>query len=230
MAKAPREHLAEQPGDERRRNWVEVRTVFTEEQAVAEAKRCLDCGLCSECMQCVKACSAGAVLHDQQAEIVEIDAGSLILTPGFEEFQATLRGEFGMGRYANVLTSVQFERMLSAAGPTGGHVQRPSDGGEVKRIAFVQCVGSRDAAKGNGYCSSICCMSATKEAMVALEHAHGHDLDVIHLLHGRARLRQGVRQLRRPRPRRARSQVHPRHPLPRGRDARQQRPADPLLR
>jgi heterodisulfide reductase subunit A len=77
-----------------------------------------------------------------------------------------------------VLSSVQFERMLSAAGPTGGHVQRPSDGGEVKKIAFIQCVGSRDAARGNGYCSSICCMSATKEAMVALEHAHGQQLDV----------------------------------------------------
>ncbi len=152
--------------------------MFTEEQAVAEATRCLDCGLCSECMQCVQACSAGAILHEQQAEILEIEAGSVILTPGFEEFQATRRGEFGLGRYANVLSSVQFERMLSAAGPTAGEVMRPSDGGEVKRIAFVQCVGSRDSAKGNGYCSSICCMSATKEAMVALEHAHGHDLDV----------------------------------------------------
>ena len=108
----------------------------------------------------------------------EIGVGSVILTPGFEEFQASLRGEFGHGRYANVLSSVQFERMLSAAGPTGGHVQRPSDGGQVKSIAFIQCVGSRDTARGNGYCSSICCMSATKEAMVALEHAHGQQLDV----------------------------------------------------
>jgi heterodisulfide reductase subunit A len=129
-------------------------------------------------MQCVKACAAGAVCHDQQAEEHEIAVGSVILTPGFEEFQASLRGEFGHGRYANVLSSVQFERMLSAAGPTGGHVERPSDGGEVRKIAFIQCVGSRDAARGNGYCSSICCMSATKEAMVALEHAHGQKLDV----------------------------------------------------
>ena len=129
-------------------------------------------------MQCVKACTAGAVCHDQQPDELEIDVGSVILTPGFEEFQASLRGEFGHGRYANVLSSVQFERMLSAAGPTGGHVERPSDGGEVKKIAFIQCVGSRDAARGNGYCSSICCMSATKEAMVALEHARGKDLDI----------------------------------------------------
>ena len=159
-------------------DFTEIDLGYSVEQAIAEAKRCLACGLCSECMQCVKACSAGAVCHDQQPTELEIDAGSVILTPGFEEFQASGRGEFGHGRYANVLSSVQFERMLSAAGPTSGHVQRPSDGGEVKRIAFIQCVGSRDAARGNGYCSSICCMSATKEAMVAMEHAQGRPLDV----------------------------------------------------
>jgi heterodisulfide reductase subunit A-like polyferredoxin len=162
----------------RLRDFTEIDLGYSPEQAMAEAQRCLACGLCSECMQCVKACAAGAVCHDQQAEEQEIGVGSVILTPGFEEFQASLRGEFGHGRYANVLSSVQFERMLSAAGPTGGHVQRPSDGGEVKKIAFIQCVGSRDAARGNGYCSSICCMSATKEALVALEHAHGQQLDV----------------------------------------------------
>ncbi len=160
------------------RGFTEIDQGYSAEQAIAEAKRCLACGLCSECMQCVKACTAGAVWHEQQPEEIEIDAGSVILTPGFEEFQGALRGEFGHGRYANVLSSVQFERMLSAAGPTAGHVQRPSDGGEVERIAFIQCVGSRDVARGNGYCSSICCMSATKEAMVALEHAHGKQLDV----------------------------------------------------
>jgi heterodisulfide reductase subunit A-like polyferredoxin len=156
----------------------EIDLGYSAEQAIAEARRCLACGLCSECMQCVKACSAGAVRHDQLAVELHLDVGSVILTPGFEEFQASLRGEYGHGRYANVLSSVQFERMLSAAGPTGGHVQRPSDAGPVKKIAFIQCVGSRDPARGNGYCSSICCMSATKEAMVALEHAHGQPLDV----------------------------------------------------
>ena len=162
----------------RLRGFTEIERGYTPEQAIAEAKRCLACGLCSECMECVKACSAGAICHDQQAVEREIAVGSVILTPGFEEFQASLRGEFGHGRYANVLSSVQFERMLSAAGPTGGLVERPSDGGPVNRIAFIQCVGSRDAARGAGYCSSICCMSATKEAMVAMEHAHGRKLEV----------------------------------------------------
>jgi heterodisulfide reductase subunit A-like polyferredoxin len=179
---APREDRVTMPQTEpaaRVGGFTEIDQGYTAEQAVAEANRCLACGLCSECMQCVKACTAGAVCHDQLPTSIEIDAGSVILTPGFEEFQPALRGEFGHGRYANVLSSVQFERMLSAAGPTAGHVQRPSDGGDVKRIAFIQCVGSRDAARGNGYCSSICCMSATKEAMVAIEHAHGkNDLDV----------------------------------------------------
>jgi heterodisulfide reductase subunit A-like polyferredoxin len=178
---APRQDRVKMPQaslGERLRSFAEINLGYGVEQAIAEAQRCLACGLCSECMLCVQACSAGAILHDQQAAEVELGVGSVILTPGFEEFQASERGEFGHGRYSNVLTSVQFERMLSAAGPTGGHVQRPSDGGKVKKIAFVQCVGSRDAARGNGYCSSICCMSATKEAMVALEHAPGGDLEI----------------------------------------------------
>ncbi len=132
---APRQERVKMPQADpagRVGGFTEIDQGYSAEQAVAEAKRCLACGLCSECMQCVKACSAGAVCHDQQPTEIEIDAGSVILTPGFEEFQASLRGEFGHGRYANVLSSVQFERMLSAAGPTGGHVQRPSDGGEVK--------------------------------------------------------------------------------------------------
>ena len=178
---APRQYRVEMPRAEmaaRLGSFAEIDHGYTAEQAIAEAKRCLACGMCCECMECVKACAAGAIFHDQRPQERELGVGSVILTPGFEEFQASLRGEFGHGRYANVLSSVQFERMLSAAGPTGGIVQRPSDGGEVKRIAFIQCVGSRDAARGAGYCSSICCMSATKEAMVALEHAHGKNLEI----------------------------------------------------
>ncbi|HEY5282584.1 MAG TPA: FAD-dependent oxidoreductase, partial [Polyangia bacterium] len=164
--------------EDRTRDFREIETGYTAEQAVAEAKRCLACGLCSECGLCVKACGPGAIVHDMQAKAETIRVGSVILTPGYEEFQASLRGEFGHGRYANVLSSVQFERMLSASGPTEGHVQRPSDGKPVKKIAFIQCVGSRDSARGNGYCSSICCMSATKEAMVALEHVQGLEISI----------------------------------------------------
>jgi heterodisulfide reductase subunit A-like polyferredoxin len=143
------------------------------ESAIAEARRCLACGLCSECMQCVKACSAGAVLHDQQPATVEIEVGSVILAPGFEE--SPLSEEFGGGRYANVLSSLQFERTLSASGPAG-RIRRPSDGVEAKRIAFIQCARGRDAA--GDYCSSICCMNTAKEALAALEHMDGGQLDI----------------------------------------------------
>jgi heterodisulfide reductase subunit A-like polyferredoxin len=156
----------------------EVDLGFSREQAVQEAQRCLSCGLCSECMQCVQACSANAVLHDQQASDIEIEVGSIILSPGFEEFPASSWEELGYGRCANVLSSMQFERMLAATGPTGGSLKRLSDGGPVNKIAFIQCVGSRDAVRGNAYCSSVCCMSTVKEAIVAVEHSQSRKLDI----------------------------------------------------
>ena len=117
-----------------------------------------------------------------------------------------------------------------AAGPTGGIVERPSDGGQVNRIAFIQCVGSRDAARGNGYCSSICCMSATKEAMVALEHAHGRKLEVsIFCMDVRAFGKEFDSYVNRARDEHG-VEVHPRHPLADCRDARQPDAAHPLLR
>ncbi len=163
---------------ERVRGFGEIDVGYSYEDAVAEAKRCLACGLCSECGQCVKACSAGAIVHDMAPVTETLNVGAILLTPGFEEFDPALRGEFGHGRYSNVMSNVQFERLLSAAGPTSGDVTRPSDGKHPKRIAFIQCVGSRDTARGNGYCSSICCMAAAKEAMVAIEHVPGLDVSV----------------------------------------------------
>ena len=108
-------------------------------------------------------------------------SAAVVLTPGFEAFDATRRGEFGFGFAPNVLTNVQFERLLSAAGPTGGHVLRPSDGKAPKRLAFIQCVGSRDSGCDNDYCSSVCCMAATKEAILAKEHVPGLDVTVFFL-------------------------------------------------
>jgi heterodisulfide reductase subunit A-like polyferredoxin len=174
----PRLEMPRVPPADRIADFSEIDLGYSAEDAMAEAQRCLACGLCSECGLCSKACAAGAIVHDMQATTDVLSVGSVILTPGYDEFQAAARAEFGHGRHQNVLSSVQFERMLSASGPTEGQVRRPSDGRPVKRLAFIQCVGSRDAARGNGYCSSICCMSATKEAMVALEHVSGLDISI----------------------------------------------------
>jgi heterodisulfide reductase subunit A len=129
-----------------------------------DREECIGCGLCENL------CLADAVRYDDHAQSKTIDVGAIILAPGFEEFDARLRGEFGYGRFPNVVTSIEFERILSASGPFKGRVQRPSDGEIPTRVAFIQCVGSRDPAHGRGYCSSVCCMYATKEAIIAKEH------------------------------------------------------------
>ena len=116
-------------------------------------------------------CPAKAVDHSMREEEVEINVGSLILAPGFEPFDATIKSEYGYGRMPNVVTSVQFERILSASGPFQGQVLRPSDGKHPVKVAWIQCVGSRDETCGRDYCSSVCCMYATKEAIIAKEHA-----------------------------------------------------------
>jgi heterodisulfide reductase subunit A-like polyferredoxin len=158
------------PAAARRLDFGEVYATLTEEQARAEAGRCLGCGVCSECLQCVYACRAGAVDHDQVERRIELNVGAVVLAPGLEPVPGGIRPEYGYGLYSNVVTNLQFERMLSASGPFGGVVQRPSDGGHPHKVAWIQCVGSRDTTCGQGYCSSVCCMAATKEAVIAREH------------------------------------------------------------
>ena len=157
--------------EKRTGNFNEIESAFSVDDAIAEAERCLNCAQCSECMECVTACEKQAIRHTMTDQTLELEVGAVVLTPGIEEFTAEVKGEYGFKRYKNVLTSVQFERMLSAAGPYGGHVVRRDDGREARRIAWIQCVGSRDL-KTNEYCSSICCMATTKQAMIASEHLH----------------------------------------------------------
>ncbi|MFQ6057592.1 MAG: FAD-dependent oxidoreductase [Anaerolineae bacterium] len=164
------------PVEERVGSFKEVVLGLTEEQARAEAERCLQCGLCSECLECVYACQAGAIVHDMVELIEEINVGAVILAPGYQAYRAELSQEYGFGRYPNVVTSLQFERLLSASGPTGGHIQRPSDGKRPRKIAFLQCIGSRD--QNHDYCSAVCCMYATKEAIMAKEHEPDTDVHV----------------------------------------------------
>jgi len=159
-------------------NFNEVQLGFDENDSLREVNRCLECGVCSECYQCVDVCLAEAVLHDQQEVEKKVKIGSVVLCPGSEPFDPSgLEPFYHYQSNPNVLTSLEFERILSASGPTMGHMVRPSDEKEPKNIAWLQCVGSRDTNRcGNGYCSSVCCMYAVKDAMIAKEHA-AEDLD-----------------------------------------------------
>ncbi len=137
--------------------------------AVVDPQTCIffRSGRCPQ--NCLKACERQALDFTQTERLFTLDVGALIAAPGFEPYDARRVGEYGFGRYANVLTAPQFERLLSASGPTLGKIVRPSDGQAPKKVAFIQCVGSRDL-RHQSYCSAVCCMYATKEAIVAKEH------------------------------------------------------------
>ncbi|WP_455393105.1 FAD-dependent oxidoreductase [[Eubacterium] cellulosolvens] len=124
-----------------------------------------------KCGVCAKICKAEAIDYEQVEEVIKLDIGSIIVSTGFELFDPSIIKELGYGIYQNVVTSLDFERILSATGPTEGHVLRPSDQKPPKSLAFLQCIGSRDKKIGNEYCSSVCCMYAIKEAIIATEHA-----------------------------------------------------------
>jgi len=129
------------------------------------------------CQVCSDVCQMDAIDHTMEDEIIELDAGSVILSPGFEPFDPSKFDNYGYASHPNVMTAMEFERILSASGPTNGHLTRMSDHKEPKKVAWFQCVGSRDMNRcDNKYCSSVCCMYALKEAVIAKEHA-GDDLD-----------------------------------------------------
>ena len=124
-----------------------------------------------KCGACQKICPTGAINFDDKPEDISLNVGSIIVTAGFKTFDPSAFDNYQHARLPNVMTSMEFERILSAGGPTAGHVLRPSDGREPAKIAWLQCVGSRDLNKcDNEYCSSVCCMYAIKEAVIAKEH------------------------------------------------------------
>ncbi len=129
------------------------------------------------CKVCTEFCGVDAINHGMEDEIVELNVGSIILSPGFEPFDPSKFDSYSYANHPNVITSMEMERILSASGPTDGHLVRMSDHKEPKKIAWFQCVGSRDLNRcDHAYCSSVCCMYAIKEAVIAKEHS-GDDLD-----------------------------------------------------
>ena len=130
-----------------------------------------------KCRACEKFCPTGAIDFSQKEKAHRIEVGSIILSPGFESFDPSPYDTYGYGKFPNVITSLEFERILSASGPFEGHLERPSDRKPPKKIAWLQCVGSRDSHEhAHEYCSGVCCMYAIKEAVIAKEHAK-NDLD-----------------------------------------------------
>jgi len=147
-----------------------------------DAEHCIWLKKPGRCGACVKVCPADAINFDAVEQIHKIEVGSVILSPGTDTFDPTEAGVYGFGEYPNVITAMQLERYLSASGPTEGHLVRPSDGKPVRKMAFLQCVGSRDRNLcGNEYCSSVCCMYAIKEAVIAKDHVPDLDASIFYM-------------------------------------------------
>jgi len=160
----------------RKTTFGEVELGFNEASAIAEAERCLSCGVCCECEKCVEACKLDAIDHSLKDKIVELDVGTIIVATGFKTYDPLETREFGYGTFENVITNAQLERLTNAAGPTQGKPKRPSDHEIPKRVAFVQCVGSRDRRIGQDYCCYIGCANSLKQAIQLKEKFH--DIEV----------------------------------------------------
>jgi len=139
---------------------------------VRDPNHCLRITEKLECKGCENACEAKAIVNDMADQIVDLDVGVIVVASGLDFYDVSKLEEYGYGRIKNVITAMEFERLTAASGPTMGELKRPSDGRIPENIAFIQCVGSRDF-RNKAYCSSVCCMHATKEAMLAFEHHPG---------------------------------------------------------
>lgn len=168
--KIPRIFIEKEPVNKRINNFNEVVHSISEEQAIKEAKRCLNCSICSECHECIKVCEANAINYNQNEEIITKEVGAIVVATGTDVFNTDVYEEYGGKELKDVITAVQYERLMCASGPTGGHIKRLSDNKEPKKIVFLSCVGSRDRSKGMPYCSAACCMYLAKQAILTKEH------------------------------------------------------------
>jgi heterodisulfide reductase subunit A len=156
--------------EQRAGSFAEVELGFEEEQAIAEAKRCLNCAGCCECLSCVTACERQAVDHQMVDRYEEFDVGAIVVATGFELTPKKSITEFEPD--PDILDGIQFERILCPGGPTAGVVLRPSDAKTPKEVVFISCVGSRDPEHGVPYCSRVCCMYLAKMAMLYKHAVH----------------------------------------------------------
>jgi heterodisulfide reductase subunit A len=167
-ARAGRVPIKSIPLEERIHNFREVDLTLTEEEALEESKRCLRCGICSECLECVAACERGAINHEMTDEWLDLTVGTIILATGFKDFDPSLAPELGYGRLENVITALEFERLINSSGPTTGKVLL-KNGQPPKSVAILHCIGSRDS-RYHDYCSRACCMYSLKLAQMVHEY------------------------------------------------------------
>ncbi len=166
--------------DDRVRDFCEVEIPLSEEEALASAANCLNCGICSECQECKFACPADAIDFDQREKENEYSVGAVVVATGFRLFPAELMANFGFGKFPNVITAMQMDRLVAPTRPYN-YVLRPGDGKTPANIAYILCTGSRDHTVNNPICSRVCCMYSLKQAQLLLGALPIADVTIYHI-------------------------------------------------
>ena len=181
VTKADRIPMPEEEIDQRMTDFREVALGYSTDEAMAEAGRCLAGQIegCIQCGECERRCEVGAVDHSMKDEIVDLDVDSIVLAPGFDLYDPTEKREYGYGTLEGVITGIEFERICSVTGPTGGDILL--NGKTPKRFFFIQCVGSRDRQSGARYCSRVCCMYTAKHASIVKDRIRDAEIYISYI-------------------------------------------------
>ena len=164
-----------------RKNWDEVHTGYTQKKAIKEAERCIACADCCDCQLCSTVCEPKCINYNDTNKGIKLDIGSIVVATGNDYHDPRDASEFGYARFKNIVTSMEMERLLSSVGPTQGHLVRLTDNKVPKRIAFIQCIGSRNMKCDIQYCSRICCMNAIKDSLLIREHYPETQIDIFYI-------------------------------------------------